>query len=131
MKELKDRIKERRLALGLTLLDVANRLGVKEATVQRYESGEIKNIKHDTVLRLSQILNCAPAYLMGWESPASTQNDNKRPAAKDERLAELRELLENHGIIQPGGDLTETQLLVFAKYIEKNKEVLRDIGDQV
>ena len=45
MSILQERLKERRLALNLTLLDVADALGVKEATAQRYESGEIKNIK--------------------------------------------------------------------------------------
>jgi repressor LexA len=66
MAELKDRIKERRLASGLTLLQVADKLGVKEATVQRYESGEIKNVKHEIIEELAKIFNCRPEYLMGW-----------------------------------------------------------------
>lgn len=61
------RIKEQRLKNNLTLLEVANRLGIKEATMQRYESGVIKNISHDTILKLSQIFGCTPNYLMGWE----------------------------------------------------------------
>ena len=65
--KLNSRIKERRTALGMTLLDVANALNVKEATVQRYESGEIKNLKHTTVLELAKIFKCTPAYLMGWD----------------------------------------------------------------
>ncbi len=65
--KLHERIKERRLAMSMTLLDVANALGVKEATVQRYESGEIKNPKHDTILQLAKIFHCSPSYLMGWE----------------------------------------------------------------
>ena len=52
---LNDRIKERRLSLDLTLLEVAQYIGVKEATAQRYESGEIKNIKHETIAALSEI----------------------------------------------------------------------------
>lgn len=71
--KLYERIKERRLALGMTLLDVANALGVKEATVQRYESGEIKNPKHDTVLELAKIFRCTPAYLMGWDEDSLPQ----------------------------------------------------------
>ncbi len=66
MATLQERIKERRNEQGFTLLDLANILGVKEATVQRYESGEIKNIKHETVVKLADILNCSPQYLMGW-----------------------------------------------------------------
>ncbi len=65
--KLHERIKERRIAMGLTLFDVAIALGVSEATAQRYESGEIKNLKHDTVLELSKIFRCSPSYLMGWE----------------------------------------------------------------
>ncbi len=72
--KLHERIKERRLSLGMTLLDVANALGVKEATVQRYESGEIKNPKHDTVLELAKIFRCTPAYLMGWEEDSLPQS---------------------------------------------------------
>lgn len=79
--KLHERIKERRLALGMTLMDVANALGVKEATVQRYESGEIKNPKHDTVLELAKIFRCTPAYLMGWEDdflPQSVMHIGKK-----------------------------------------------------
>lgn len=67
MSILNERIKERRLDLGLTLLDVAEQLGVKEATMQRYESGQIKNIKHETIVALADIFKCTPAYLMGWD----------------------------------------------------------------
>ena len=70
--KLHERIKERRLSMGMTLLDVANALNVKEATVQRYESGEIKNLKHQTVLELAKIFRCSPSYLMGWEDESET-----------------------------------------------------------
>lgn len=75
MSILNDRIKQRRTALNLTLLQVADQLGVKEATVQRYESGDIKNIKHETIAQLAEILKCSPAYLMGWEK-AILPSDN-------------------------------------------------------
>lgn len=64
---INDRIKEMRTKRGYTLLYVANLLGIKEATMQRYESGEIKNIKHETIAKLAEIFDCTPAYLMGWE----------------------------------------------------------------
>lgn len=64
---INERIKERRLSLGYTLAFVADKLGVTEATMQRYESGEIKNIKHETIVELANIFNCYPSYLMGWE----------------------------------------------------------------
>ena len=81
MATINERIKERRLKMGLTLAEVADALGVKEATAQRYESGAIKSISHDIVCRLSELFNCSPSYLMGWE-------DTTTPAATDGILSE-------------------------------------------
>ena len=65
--ELKDKIKTRRLQLGLTLEDVAKAVGVSAPTIQRYESGEIKNMRRDKISSLADALQTTPAYLMGWE----------------------------------------------------------------
>ncbi len=66
-------IKNRRLELDLTMKDVAKALGVSEATVSRYESGEIQNMGIDKIETLAKVLRCSPGYLMGWEDyPNST-----------------------------------------------------------
>ena len=39
-----ERIHERRILKGITLAQVAEKLGVTEATAQRYERGNIKRI---------------------------------------------------------------------------------------
>ena len=62
-----NRIREIRKSKGMTLLQLAERLGVSESTVQRYESGNIKNLKYETMTDLSIIFNCSPSYLMGWD----------------------------------------------------------------
>ena len=49
------------------MLEVAEKLGKTEATVQRYESGNIKNPKSDTIQELAGVYKVNPAYLMGWE----------------------------------------------------------------
>ena len=90
MATLQERIKERRNALGLTLLEIADLLNVKEATVQRYESGEIKNIKHDTIVELASILKCSPQYLMGCTDVVQTQENDS-----DSELQEYLEELKN------------------------------------
>lgn len=75
MATLNERIKEMRKKKGLTLLEVAEYLGVQEATVQRYESGNIKNLKHETICKLAELFGCDPRYLVGWsESDPETYN---------------------------------------------------------
>lgn len=64
--ELKDLIKNRRLELGLTLEEVGNIVGVSKATVLRWESGEIQNMRREKIAKLAQALVTTPEYLMGW-----------------------------------------------------------------
>ena len=61
-----ERIKRRREALGLSVEDVAKRLGKHRATIYRYESNDIENFPTDVLEPLSVVLQTTPAYLMGW-----------------------------------------------------------------
>lgn len=61
------RLKKARESRGMTLLELANKIDRTEATVQRYESGNIKNLKNDTIEALAKALNVSPIYLMGWD----------------------------------------------------------------
>lgn len=65
--DIGERIKRRRNEIGLTLKEVADKIGVKDATVQRYESGNIKTLKQETVGKLAEVLRVTPSYLMGWD----------------------------------------------------------------
>ncbi|MGE7942793.1 LexA family protein [Lysinibacillus xylanilyticus] len=69
-----DRIKKARLQRGMTLIEVAEKLGKTEATIQRYESGNIKNLKNDTIEELANVLNVSPAHLMGWDTTSKPTN---------------------------------------------------------
>lgn len=57
-------IKNRRKELGLTLLDIANACGVSEATVSRWESGDIVNMKRSRIAQLAKVLNVSPSLLI-------------------------------------------------------------------
>ena len=52
-----DALRELRLDHGLTLKEVAARLNVAEATVSRYESGQIKRISPNVLLGYSKLFN--------------------------------------------------------------------------
>lgn len=65
--DIGERIKKRRKELGLSAEQVADKLGVSPATIYRYESNDIVNMRIDKLEPIADILNTSPAYLMGWE----------------------------------------------------------------
>lgn len=67
MSALSDVLTQRREELGLTLAQIADAMGVSEATVQRWESGNIKNIRRERIPLLAEILKVSQATLMGIE----------------------------------------------------------------
>lgn len=73
-----ERIHERRLEKGITLAQIAEKLGVTEATAQRYECGNIKSIPYEYMCAYGEILNCSPCYLMGWEEKEYTKESSPK-----------------------------------------------------
>lgn len=68
------RIKERRLKLGLSADDIAAKIGKNRATVYRYESNEIEDLPTRVLEPLAKALLTTPAYLMGWEDDEQAQD---------------------------------------------------------
>ena len=59
------KLRDRRIELSLTQRDVANHVGVTEATVSRWESGEIDNMRRDKIASLAKVLQVSPLLIMG------------------------------------------------------------------
>ena len=70
MEKLSIVLKKRRKELGLTLAQIAEKMGVSEATVQRWESGNIKSVRYEKMDKLAEILRVNPAAFMGWDDSA-------------------------------------------------------------
>jgi repressor LexA len=64
--DFKEKIKTRRIELGLTLEEVGNFVGVSRGTVQRWETGNIENMRQNKIAKLAEVLRTTPSYLMGW-----------------------------------------------------------------
>ena len=60
-------IRERRLELAMTMRELALLVGVSEATISRWESGDIANMRRDKIAALARALRVPPAVLMDWE----------------------------------------------------------------
>ncbi len=61
-KILQGKLKQRRLFLDLTYQDLADKTGLSKSTLQRYETGGIKNLPYDKIFILSDALEVNPNY---------------------------------------------------------------------
>lgn len=67
-----ERIKELRLAAGLTQEELGIKLGLQKSAIAKYENGRVENIKQSTIQALAELFQVRPSYIMGWDdSPAS------------------------------------------------------------
>lgn len=65
-----DRIRAKRQDMGMSVDELAARLGKNRATVYRYEKGDIENMPVNVLEPLAEVLQTTPAYLMGWTPDA-------------------------------------------------------------
>ena len=72
--DIKDKIKQKRLENNLTLEEVAKKVGVTKATVQKWESGLIANMRRDKIILLAEALHTTPAYILGIEDNSMLSN---------------------------------------------------------
>ena len=59
-----DRIKEVRKLRGLTQEELAQKLGLKDSAIAKYESGRVENIKRSVISEMAKVLDCSPIYLL-------------------------------------------------------------------
>lgn len=82
MATLYDRIKSRRTELGLTVEELAHKMGYKDkSSISKIERGKA-DIPQSKIAAFAQALETTPAYLMGWEeqpSPAASKEPTVPP----------------------------------------------------
>ena len=85
------KIRDRRLQLGLTLEQVGDYCGVGKATVLRWETGAIANMRRDKIALLANVLHMSPVDLIGEMSRPTPDIDADRLEAlhKNPRLGLL------------------------------------------
>lgn len=79
--EMMEIIRKRRHELGLTLEEVAKRVGVSRATVQRWEKGVLQNPGRDKIASLAAALQVSPEYLLGWTDDPGLKMEHDLAAA--------------------------------------------------
>lgn len=116
MMTIYDRIKEKRLELGLTQQDLADKVGYTgKSMVAKVEKGQV-DLPTTMVQKFANALETTPSYLMGWDDELDYYSLSK----EDEKFLNLIHSLNL-------SEEQKQQVMVYAKAIkqieqdEKNK----------
>lgn len=134
--ETKDLLKNRREELELTQKEVADYVGVSEATISRWESGEIKNLKRNRIASLAKVLNLPPSLIVGdIDSELIELEKNTSSVATTEGMKRYEKYakLDLDEIVLGGGNVVvcsqeeEEILNLYRKADPHDKETVRQV----
>lgn len=109
METMGDRIKRLRIEMGLTQEELGKRVGLKRAAINKYEKGNVENMKRSIVEKMSSLFSVSPSYLMALDESNSEKNTifqlyNKLEKTRQERVYRYAEQQlneqENEKVIQ-------------------------------
>lgn len=120
-----DRIKQRRLEIGLTVDQVAEKIGKNRATVYRYESSEIEKFPIDTLVPLADALRTTPAYLMGWEDAPEASKDEAASEFKSDGYNLIRIAARNGSYLERR--LSDQQLAALKAILDQMPDASDDL----
>ena len=82
---LAKRIRLMRKACDLTQEELGAKIGVTKATVNKYESAVVVNLKRTVIEKLAAALNTNPGYLMEWTDKNGNPDGIKKPLTEEEQ----------------------------------------------
>lgn len=88
-----ERIKNLRKQRGISVEELAKRIGKNKATVYRYEKNEISDLPYTILIPIAKALDTSPAWLMGWEDNSVGKTIKQLRKEKNISLMEMAEEL--------------------------------------
>lgn len=78
-------IRNYRLAKGMSMRELAGKVGLTEATIQKYETGAIKTLDVSMLMKFAEALNIPPEDVVGWDK-IEKRNDESMEVMKKYNL---------------------------------------------
>lgn len=88
-----ERIAFLRKGKGMTMVELADRIGVLKQTMYKYENDITTNIPSDKIELMADALGTSPAYIMGWDDEEAPFGDDIERSEKAARIDQLYSLL--------------------------------------
>lgn len=87
-----ERVKERRIELGWTQEELAEKMGYKsKSSINKIELG-INDVTQSKIIKFAEVMNTSVEYLMGWDEAVPTSGQESEYYL-DEETREIVELL--------------------------------------
>ncbi len=83
-----ERIKELRIAAGLTQEELGEKIGLQKSAIAKYENGRVENIKRSTIQAMADLFGVKPSYILGFD-----EDDGPAPYYLDPGAAEMAQEL--------------------------------------
>lgn len=117
-----EKIKELRELYGMTQEELAEKLGLKKAAVNKYETGRVVNLKRSTIEKLCEIFNITPQELMGMdEDPNITQEEYYTNPEVAELAQQLKDRPELKVLFDASRDISKEDVQFVIDMIERMK----------
>lgn len=121
-----DRIRNRRLELGLSVDDLAKLLNKNRATVYRYESSYIKSYSPDVMESLAKALQTTPAYFYGYDEDSTVSFHDSAPVQP--KNDEVRLLIRGLNKLTPA-QLEQATNVFRAMFSQTNPDLFEEGDD--
>lgn len=127
-KKIGNRIKNRRKELNLTLQQIADIVGVASSTIQRYESGNINQLKLPVLESIAKALDINPTWLVRDDAPMNPVKYSPETVNIKEKNTLESLLLHNFNKLNTSGKNEAIkrveELTYIDKYIEEEKKII-------
>lgn len=84
-----NRLKDLRKEHHYTMDALAERIGVTKSAISKWESGQVENMRQDTIMKLASLYNVTPAYIAGYEELSEEDMNNIKITEEKEEQARL------------------------------------------
>lgn len=92
--DIGQKIRDARMAKGMTQEELGNIVGVQKSAIAKYETGRVVNIKRSTLQKITSALNIRPSELIFENTPELTANFHVQILTDFELMDALKEYYE-------------------------------------
>ena len=82
-----ENIRHYRKINGYTLREIAEKVGITEATMQKYEAGKIGRVDVEMIQNIANAIGVTPELLTGWSTQQPLQVDYIVPTVTEDEFA--------------------------------------------